>query len=58
LANKLKVPRESVKLVGKMFYTEPTQASLRKAAAIGDIMHLKDSDWDAINAILEVMCTE
>jgi hypothetical protein len=34
---------------------------LRKAAAIRDFMHLRDSevvDWGAINAILEAMCTE
>jgi hypothetical protein len=48
-------------LVGKMSYTEPTQALLRKAAAIREFMHLRDSDVvdrDAINAILEIMCTE
>jgi hypothetical protein len=41
-----------------MSYTETTQATLRKAAAIRDFMHLRDSqvvDRDAINAILEVM---
>jgi hypothetical protein len=56
MANMLKVPSESsVKLVGKMSYTEPTQTSLRKAMQ----PHLRDSEVVAdMDAILEVMCTE